>query len=213
MAEELNNNTNDNTNGGEGNQGTPQGGEPTQQPTAQPAQQQPTQQQGAQTPLLSGADVPDQYDDFKLPEGFEANEAMAKSYGELAKELGLSQEKAQKLVDYYCKSISDRAATEQKNFENWQAEQVKTLKDDADFGGAKFEENIALAKKGLSAVADKTLLEYVNSNFLGSYAPFVKMCAKIGALVSEDSASKVDVSKPSGQMTEEQLADLMFRNN
>ena len=196
MAEELI--TNNNTNGEENT------------PTQEPAPQQETQEQKTKT-ILQGADVPEQYEAFKLPEGFEADEAMAKSYGELAKKLGLSQEKAQSLVDYYCKTISDRLAMEQNDFAKWADTQVKTLKDDADFGGAKFDENLALAKKGLSAVADETLLEYVNTNWLGSFAPFVKMCAKIGALVSEDKASQAKVSAPRGEMTESQLADLMFQ--
>src|SRR5574344_1751027 len=46
----------------------------------------------------SGDVVPEKYEDFKVPEGFNAPQESFKTF---AKELGMSQEKAQKTIDYY----------------------------------------------------------------------------------------------------------------
>src|SRR5882762_10933205 len=47
------------------------------------------------------AGAPEKYEDFKLPDGYKMDETASKEVTAMFKELNLSQDQAQKLVDYY----------------------------------------------------------------------------------------------------------------
>lgn len=153
--------------------------------------------------------APENYEKFKLPEGMEYDEGLAAKFGEFAKSQGLSQERAQQFVDYYCGLMSDRVAFERQANEKWIDEQFKAMKSDPDFGGDKYEENLALAKEGLAKFAPKELVDYCDEHWLGSYKPFVIMCRNIGKLSAEDTQPGTIPAK-GGKMTEDEFAKLMF---
>ncbi len=152
---------------------------------------------------------PDVWEPFKLPEGLEYDEEAAAKFGAFAKEQGLTQEAAQKFVDFYCSAVQGRIAKEREDFSRWADEQEKAMKDDAEFGGPNFEANLRTARIGLEKLAPKELLEYVNHNWLGSFKPFVLMCWKAGKLVSEGTVPDAHGVR-GGTMTEDELAELMF---
>ncbi len=54
--------------------------------------------------------APEKYEDFKLPEGFEPVPELAESFSALAKELGMTQEAAQKAVDFYLERQKEEGA-------------------------------------------------------------------------------------------------------
>jgi len=153
--------------------------------------------------------APEKYERFKLPEGMEYDEQAAEMFGSFAKEQGLSQEGAQKAVDFYCSLVSKRIAKEREDFTRWCDGQEKSMKDDAEFGGARYEENLATARLGLEKLAPPELLEYVNHNWLGSFKPFVMMCFEAGKLVKEGALPPTG-SGVGGAMSEAELAKKMF---
>jgi len=61
--------------------------------------------------------VPDKYE-FKVPEGAQLNEALIAEATPLFKEMGLSQENAQKLFDFHNKAIADVASAPGKAYED-----------------------------------------------------------------------------------------------
>lgn len=165
----------------------------------------------AQTPDPADEDKasPDAWEPFKLPEGMEYDEALGEKFGAFAKEQGLSQEAAQKFVDFYCRAVQNRIAAECEDFSRWADAQEKSMKDDAEFGGAAYEDNLRTARIGLEKLAPPELLEYVNHNWLGSFKPFVMMCWKAGKLLRE---GEVPAASPArgGTITEDELAEKMF---
>lgn len=71
---------------------------------------------GEKPPVAAGA--PEAYSEFKAPEGFTLAKETADAITPLFKELNLSQDQAQKLVDFHAKSMIDAAKGPQTTYEN-----------------------------------------------------------------------------------------------
>ncbi len=78
------------------------------------------------------AGAPEQYEAFKVPEGVTIDETAATEFGTLARELNLTQENAQKLVDYQIKfqqaQNAKLDALTRKQSDDWRAETLKAYK-------------------------------------------------------------------------------------
>jgi hypothetical protein len=64
--------------------------------------------------------APEKYTDFKLPEGYQFDKPVLEQAQALFKEAGLTQEGAQKLVDFYAKNSLEAAAAPYKEWANLQ---------------------------------------------------------------------------------------------
>ncbi|MFU2316811.1 peptidase [Rahnella sp. PCH160] len=132
--------------------------------------------------------VPEKYE-FKSPvEGQEFDAEMAAVLDPVARELGLNNEQAQKLVDIYGKEILPKIEARQqeswaKQTEAW-ANEVKT---DKEIGGDAFDANIGLAQKALDTFAPAGLREYLENTGLGNHPDLVRCFVKVGKAMSEDS--------------------------
>jgi hypothetical protein len=126
--------------------------------------------------------APEKYE-FKVPEGMTLNQAMVDKFTPIAKELNLSQEKAQKLVDMYSgfvKSNADeQAATFTKFVEDLKAETIKEL-------GANYKQELSYAAKARDRFASPELIEKLNASGLSNDKDMVKLFITIGKVVSED---------------------------
>lgn len=78
--------------------------------------------------------VPEKYD-FKLPEGFTLDEGTTKTASELFKGMGLNQENAQKLVDFYVGQQKAAVEAGRDAFAKTTAEWLKTSQDHPDLRG------------------------------------------------------------------------------
>lgn len=88
--------------------------------------------------------------DLKKPEGYKGADSDLAFARNMAKNLGLSAEAAQKFVDEHAKVIAadDEAVT--RETAQTRADNIATLKADAEFGGAKFNESITRADQWLA---------------------------------------------------------------
>ncbi|MGH8810369.1 MAG: hypothetical protein ACREXO_00100 [Advenella sp.] len=132
--------------------------------------------------------VPEKYE-FKSPvEGQELDAEMAASLDPVARELGLNNEQAQKLVDIYGKDILPKIEARQQ--ENW-AKQTEAwaneVKTDKEIGGDAFVANVGLAQKALDTFAPAGLREYLETTGLGNHPDLVRCFVKVGKAMSEDS--------------------------
>lgn len=154
--------------------------------------------------------VPEEYEKFSLPEGFDYDEAKAKEFGAVAKELGLSQEKAQKLVDLYIGNIQGGIEAQLAVVDARNAEWERTARADKEFGGEKFEENIAVAKRALERFGSPELGKYLAETGLGNHPELIRLCWKAGRLLGEDPQPDDRGGGPKDSMSEDDLAKLMF---
>lgn len=127
--------------------------------------------------------APEKYADFKLPEGIAADLPLSDEFKGAAKELDLSQDKAQKLVDLYAKHLkaqSDSIASEwQKTKEAWKGETAKAF-------GADAEKQLALVAKVRDKFGDAELAKFMEDTGVGNHPLVNRFLAKIGAAFSED---------------------------
>lgn len=126
--------------------------------------------------------VPEKYE-FKVPEGVQLDEAALGQFSEAAKELGLSQEHAQKLVDKMAPVLANRTV-EAVNAAS--AEWVEAQKTDKEFGGEKLAENLGVARKAMEAFASPELVTLLNQTRLGNHPEVIRAFYRMGKAISED---------------------------
>lgn len=134
-------------------------------------------------PGKSAVAAPEKYE-FKTAEGQELDAEAVKAFEPIAKELNLSNEQAQKLVDVYGgkimpKLVEQQAAQWQQQIEQW-AEQVKA---DKDLGT---DASIGAAQKVMDKFGSPELKQYLNETGLGNHPELVRIFANIGKAMSED---------------------------
>ena len=139
--------------------------------------------------------VPDAYA-FTLPEGYALSDEQSTAATELFKSLGLSQEAAQKLIEF----DAQRAA----GFGDAQIEQARQqvaawgeeLKNDPDFGGAKFQESVAVANKALTEFGTPELTTFLKESGLGSHPAVVKFFHNVGKQLGEGQLHRSNTELP-----------------
>ena len=136
------------------------------------------------------AGAPEEYADFKLPETFKVDEPVMGEFKTLAKELGLTQEAAQKLVDMQAKLQSGNATafteTLQAHVEKTATEWATAAKADPEFGGAKFDENVAIAKQALDTFGSPELKALLKESRIGNHPEVIRFMFKAGKAISQD---------------------------
>ncbi|EMM3172380.1 peptidase [Serratia marcescens] len=126
-------------------------------------------------------EAPEKYE-FTPPEGQELDANALAVFEPVAKELGLSQEQAQKLVDIYPQIQQQQAEAWSKQVSDW-GEQVKA---DKEIGGDKFNASVGAAQRALDQFGNPELREYLNASGLGNHPALVRFCAKVGKAMAED---------------------------
>jgi len=130
--------------------------------------------------------VPETYEAPKLPEGVTLEEAGLQGFNALAKEVGLTQEGYQKLVDYYVKIEQSKIEGIQKSWEATGKTWADAAKADKEIGGAKFEENVALAKEVLKKFGTPELTQALVQYQMGNNPEVLRLLVRIGAAVKDD---------------------------
>lgn len=147
-------------------------------------QQQAAERQGAQdgrkTEDQQGA--PDAYA-FQAPEGLQLDDAVARAFADVAKELNLPQDKAQAVIDKMAPAMAAR------HHEQLQAAGLawaEAAKADPEYGGAALDENLGLAKKALDTFGTPELKALLTTSRLGSHPEVVRLFVRAGKALSED---------------------------
>lgn len=144
-----------------------------------------TEKPGEQKPV-----VPEKYDlklpdDLKAPEGVDVNAYLERTAA-TARELGLSNEKANALLKHDVQTVSKYAegiqAQHVNNVNAW-AGQVKV---DKEIGGEAFDANAELAKRVIGRFGTDAFKDALNKTGLGNHPELVRFVIRIGKTMSED---------------------------
>lgn len=133
--------------------------------------------------------VPDKYE-IKAPEGMELDAQMVEQFTPIFKELGLSQEKAQKLADAYSELTKARDSEQTKkvnDFYKEKAAEVHKLPP----------ETRSFAKKAL-AFAKEAGIDVQKDIYMGNNASLAKCLAVFGKLISEHQFHEGDETHKKG---------------
>lgn len=129
--------------------------------------------------------APEKYE-FQAGEGVELDAEALKDFEPVARDLNLTNEQAQKLVDAYPKIL---AGVQQRQADAWQAtteQWAADVKADKEIGGEKLTANLSAAQRALDQFGTPELKEYLNTTGLGNHPDLVKTFVKIGKSMSED---------------------------
>lgn len=135
--------------------------------------------EGSQTP-------PDTYADFSLPEGMPLDDALLTEATPLFKELGLTQEQAQKLVDFQAKQVQASSQSQVDAFNQLMDDWTEKSKNDSEFGGDKFEESIAVARSAIDKFGTPELKQLLEEHGVGNHPELIRFMVKVGKLTAED---------------------------
>lgn len=155
----------------------------------------------------SADEVPESYD-LKLPEDSQLSDDELAKISDTAKELKLTNEQAQKLVDMQADAESafqEKAETKWKQLtESW-VEEVKT---DKDLGGDNFEQTMKLADTAMTQFATPEFKEALNESGYGNHPELVRVFARIGKVMAEDNP----IGGQANQGGERSTADVLYPN-
>ena len=134
-------------------------------------------------PAVQDDPAPEKYADFKDADG---KTIPAESLGEfttVAKELGLSQAKAQKLVSTMKPAVQKYMDSSTEKFgKEWAAE----AKADKEYGGDNFAANMGIAAAAYRKFATPELRQMLEATRLGNHPEIIRMFYRIGKAVSPD---------------------------
>ena len=133
-------------------------------------------------PAETAPQVPEKYE-FKAVDGAVLSEEILAAYGEVAKELKLTQGAAQTLLDKMAPAI---AAQQLAHVEMARTQWIADAKADKEFGGEKLAESLTIAKRALDAFASPALRDLLNSSGLGDNPEVIRLFVKVGQAISED---------------------------
>lgn len=132
--------------------------------------------------------APETYEDFKAPEGYTLDSNIAEEFKGVAKDLNLSQDKAQEVVDRMGKVIAQRQIEQVKAIsEKWKAESQS----DPEIGGSKHQEAMSNVGRVIRAFAmdaegkcDPDIAEFMALPS-GNHKGLLKLLARTGRAISE----------------------------
>lgn len=138
----------------------------------------------------TAAGAPEQYEAFKVPEGFTLEGDRLGQATEFFKAKGFTQDQAQEAIDLYSRMAGQDAAALQQavesqrlqRIEQWGAETKQLL-------GAKYDETVGLATTAVKAINDPELTKAFNEQGWGNHPAMVKAFAFMGGFLRD---SKVD---------------------
>ena len=163
--------------------GAGEGGQQQQAPEGQGTQGQQaegTKTEGDQGKKPEGA--PESYE-FKAPEGVQFDDAVIGAFSEVAKELNLPQDQAQKVLDKMAPVMNARQSEQ---LEAARAQWAEETKADKEFGGEKLNENLATAKKALDTFGTPEFRALLNESGLGNHPEVIRVFYRAGKAISED---------------------------
>lgn len=182
--------------GGAGD-GTAGGEKPSDGTAADPNQNTPAQA-GAEGDPTKGKDAagdkpkegaPEKYDDFKVPEGAqELDKAKLEEFLPVAKALNLTQEAAQKLIDFYAKTQADAINAMTTKWAETHAQWRKDAETDAEIGGANLQDSLKAVNAFKKAFGSPELDQLLEDTRIGDHPALLRAFVKVGKAVSEAGA-------------------------
>lgn len=152
------------------------------------------------------AEVPEEYADFNLPEGMEVDTEMLGAFKEEAKELGLTQEQAQKLVDRYVKGADLAVEKQVEQWKSVQKEWVNAVKADDEIGGKDMDEKIAVANQAITQFGTKELVDALQMHGYGNHPEVVRFMYRVGKQLTQSEA------KTASPASNETIVDRWYGN-
>ena len=134
--------------------------------------------------------VPESYD-FKVPDGMELDKDLADEFSAVAKEMKLSQSKAEKFMGIGEKLTQKMQARFEDAYKEAQANQIKAyetmLNTDPEIGGAKLQQALLDANEAYDKFMSDDAAKLLSDAGLNKHPAIVKVFMEIGKQIKNDS--------------------------
>ena len=130
--------------------------------------------------------APEAYEDFNIPEGTEVDKEALKQFQDLAREFNLTQDKAQKLVDFQAAFAEKLTQQNVKVWEKMRTDWLADSKADKDIGGQNFEGRVESSKRALTQFGTPALVEVLETYGLGNHPEIIRFTARVGDAIGDD---------------------------
>lgn len=179
----------------------------------QSAQQQATTTQITEAKPADGAEsageakpqgAPEKYE-FKAAEGQQFDSKVIDQFSDVARELNLPQDAAQKVLDKMAPALAARQAEAVEAIRTQWADDAKA---DKEIGGDKLDENLATAKKAIDQFGTPELRTLLDQSGLGNHPEVIRAFYRAGKAISEDRF----VSGQGSQTGQQSMAQRMYPN-
>lgn len=145
------------------------------------------------TKVVQAEGAPERYENFKGEDGVEFDAEQLKGFTDVARELDLSQEKAQKLFGAMMPTARNYLVHDlQVKTKEW----AKATMNDPEVGGADFKEKQGIASAAYAQWATPELRSLLNSAGLGNHPEVVRLFYRIGKGMQQDSGVAGSASSP-----------------
>jgi len=132
--------------------------------------------------------APEKYE-LKPPEGIALDEETVQAFEPIARELGLSNEQAQKLADFYCAKQAEIPAQLVRKAEELEAQWAEAARKDKEYGGDSFDRSIGLANSALKALdTDGSITKMLAETRMLNNPEMIRLLVRVGSKVTEDQA-------------------------
>lgn len=156
----------------------------------------------------SGA--PEQYEQFTFPEGFQVSDEMVKGFEAKARELNLTQEQAQSLVDYDAERAAAFAEVQDAAYEAQINEWKDQSANDKEFGGPDYEKNRAIAVDAINQYGSPEFVKFYEDTGIGDHPEFIRFCFRVGKTLQEDTASPGGQGGGGGSIEGKPLSEVLY---
>ena len=157
------------------------------------------------------AGAPETYD-LKPVEGQEFDSEFLKTYEETARELNLTNEAAQMMLDKLSPVVRQQ---QEARIEAVRTEWAETSKADKEFGGDKLRENLGVAKQALDKFGSDEFKKFINETGLGNHPEVIRFFYRAGKELAQDTfvGGHTEVKTQTGPRDFNTLADAMYNKH
>lgn len=130
--------------------------------------------------------APEKYE-FRMPEGTTLDSEVLAEFESTARELGMPQEEAQKLMEKLAPKIAARQNQQQAELiDRASSEWTAAATADKEYGGDKLAENLALGEKALTTFGTPALRQLLVDSRFGNHPEVIRFMVRAGKALSED---------------------------
>jgi Spy/CpxP family protein refolding chaperone len=156
--------------------------------------------------------APEAYAEFKVPDGYVLDEAVAKEAGGIFKEMNLTQEQAQKLVDFYTAKTTESQNRPYQVWRDTQQKWVNEVKADP-FMGPRLNHVTSTISKGIDQVVSNNpqlsklaegFREVMDFTGAGNHPAFIRMFYEMASMITEGGHVSGRGPSPAGQQSDTQ---------
>lgn len=140
---------------------------------------------------------PEKYE-FTMPEGVELDAALAEQVEPVFRDIGLSQDQANKLTSAFAEYRVSEAQRQSEAYAQQVEDWGKAARDDKEYGGTNFGESAKMAQQAISTYGSpelKTLLQ----EGLGNHPELIRFCVRVGKAMAEDSGVTPGTKTPASK--------------